>query len=47
MIQQRVHKRAGSDPTSTKDLEYEAVRKAIGADFQRDKAKGTLSKLSS
>lgn len=44
VIQSRVHSRAGSDPTSTKDLEYNAVRKAIGAKFQTDKAEKASSK---
>ncbi len=46
-IQSRVHTRAGSDPTSTKDLEYNAVRKAISAEFRKDKAERASSKPSS
>ena len=46
-IQARVHSRAGEDSTSTKDLEYDAVRKAITADFHRDKAEHESSQSSS
>ena len=43
-IRSRVNQKAGSDPASTQGLEYEAVRKAIGAEFQRDKAERNPSK---
>lgn len=44
VIQSRVHSRAGSDSKLTTGLEYNAVRKAIGAEFQKEKAERNPSK---
>lgn len=46
-IQFRVNKRIGADPASTKDLRYNAVRKAIGEEFLRDKLENDSSKPTS
>jgi len=45
-IQSRVQKRAGVDSNLTTGLRYNAVRKAIGAEFQKDKAERASQKSS-
>lgn len=45
-IQSHVQKRAGADSKLLTGLQYNAVRKAIGAEFQKDKAERVSSKSS-